>query len=185
MFLNLLYRSLKSDSSVSRNRAFVKRIVQVCSFVGTPFVCASLFLIGRIAEEKPGIWSLVDMPEDDGEEERFKDILEDEEKDEKLDEEEKNEKPDEKKIENSKRNVYDGLKREPLFSNADQSCLWELVFSKFKSSHFFYTIDPIHKAFPSYRLFIRPNPTLSSPNNPTQRLYKLRSTAKSYTCPIP
>lgn len=63
-------------------------------------------------ESKPGLKTLLMPPEDD-EEEHFEDVEED----------------DAPKKEDNKpsRVEYDGRKRDPRFSNAEKSCLWELV----------------------------------------------------------
>ena len=42
LFLNLLYRSMKSDVEERRVMAFVKRLLQVCCGMGAGFVCGSL-----------------------------------------------------------------------------------------------------------------------------------------------
>jgi ribosome biogenesis protein MAK21 len=63
-------------------------------------------------ESKPGLKTLLMPPEDD-EEEHFEDIEED---------------GAPKKEDNKPNKVeYDGRKRDPRFSNAEKSCLWELV----------------------------------------------------------
>lgn len=123
LFLNLIYKSLKQDSSINRLRAFVKRMLQICGYLGIPFVCASLFLIGELARNQPGLWSMITVGED-GAEEVFIDAID----------------PDEvvhadvdlEEIEPVKNagtigTGYDGLKRDPLFCNAGVTCLWELV----------------------------------------------------------
>ena len=107
LYLNLLFKSLKQDTSINRIRAFIKRILQVCNYLSIPFICASLFLIGQVSKTHSGIWGMVNIAED-GQEETFND--EETEKILKVDE-----------------NLYDGLKRDPLFSNASKTCLWELI----------------------------------------------------------
>ncbi|KAJ3060073.1 hypothetical protein HDU98_003912, partial [Podochytrium sp. JEL0797] len=120
MYLNLLHRSLKADTSLTRLRAFIKRIIQACGMSSTPFICGALFLVGDIMKGKPGLWSLVTMGEDGGDDEKFVDMDED-----------GNQvtnaasgatttptKPNESK--------YDGRKRNPLYSGSEFSCLWDL-----------------------------------------------------------
>ena len=48
IFLNLLFKSLKSDPETNRVKAFLKRMLQVCSNHAPPFVCGSLFLISEV-----------------------------------------------------------------------------------------------------------------------------------------
>ncbi|KAJ3130553.1 hypothetical protein HK100_008000 [Physocladia obscura] len=137
MYLNLLHRSIKSDTSLTRSRAFVKRIVQACGMNQTPFICGALFLIGDIMKAKPGLWSLVTLAEDgageDGGIERFDDFDEDGNKvgHESTDQSKKGDESNEAK-------KYDGKKRNPLYSNADLSCLWELTSF---STHFHPTVS--------------------------------------------
>ncbi|KNC97841.1 RNA-binding ribosome biosynthesis protein MAK21 [Spizellomyces punctatus DAOM BR117] len=124
MYLNLLYRALKADTSLNRVKSFIKRLVQVCAYVQVPFVCAGLFLVGEVAKVRPGIWGMVNQAEEDGDVEVFVDVDEDGEVF----------KPDVKKVTQG----YDGRKRDPLYCNAEKTCLWELtVFS----THFHPTVS--------------------------------------------
>ncbi|KAJ3119917.1 hypothetical protein HK098_005025 [Nowakowskiella sp. JEL0407] len=122
MYLNLIFRSLKSDTSMNRTRAFIKRCVQSCVYTGgtaqVPLVCGMLFLVSEVLKEK-GLWGMVILPEEEDEEEVFED------KDEEgnaVNVSEGNEK--DKRKEAAK---YDGRKRDPLYANANLTCLWELV----------------------------------------------------------
>lgn len=63
VFLNVLYKSLKSDPSLDRVKAFVKRILQVCSFQQPAFIGGTLFMISELTKVKPGIKSLTQQPE--------------------------------------------------------------------------------------------------------------------------
>ncbi|KAI8835010.1 CBF/Mak21 family-domain-containing protein, partial [Chytriomyces cf. hyalinus JEL632] len=115
MYLNLLHRAMKADTSLTRSRAFIKRIVQTCTMSSTPFICGALFLVGDILKMKPGLWSLVTMGEDGGDGiEQFVDV--DEEGKENV-----------KKHSSEETKKYDGKKRDPLYCNAELSCLWELT----------------------------------------------------------
>jgi ribosome biogenesis protein MAK21 len=122
LYLNLLFKSLKQDTAMNRISSFVKRMLQVCAYLGTPFVCATLFLIGQLALTHSGIWSLITVAED-GAEEQFVDAA-DSDEEVTVDSEEKVVKP---KAAKKSDGVYDGMKREPLYSDASKSCLWELV----------------------------------------------------------
>ncbi|XP_006812391.1 CCAAT/enhancer-binding protein zeta-like [Saccoglossus kowalevskii] len=58
MFLNLLFKSLKADMVLQRVKAFVKRLLQVCSCQQPSFVCASLFLVSELFRLKDGLKAL-------------------------------------------------------------------------------------------------------------------------------
>ncbi|KAK4182255.1 putative ribosome biogenesis protein [Podospora australis] len=122
LYLNLLYRAMKSDVDVRRVKAFVKRLVQVLSLHQASFACGILFLIAELESVFPDLHTLLDEPEDNGddEEEVYRDVLDNE-----------SHAPvalEEPEAANIKRTgVYDGRKRDPEHSNAHRSCLWELV----------------------------------------------------------
>ncbi|CRG85049.1 Ribosome biogenesis protein MAK21 [Talaromyces islandicus] len=121
LYLNLLYKALKNDTSVKRVKAFVKRIVQVLGLHQPAFICGVFFLIRELEKSYPSLTSLVDQPEadDSDEEEVFKDVPD-----------EDDEQPTEAvETSNPKKvmNGYDARKRDPQHSNADKSCLWEMV----------------------------------------------------------
>ncbi|KAL3897440.1 MAG: hypothetical protein SGCHY_003409 [Lobulomycetales sp.] len=122
LFLNLLFRSLKSDNSMDRVCSFVKRMLQVCSMLGTPFVCATIFLIGQLAKSKPGILTMIKVEEDG--DEVFVDARDPD------DDAENDSKLEPSEVGNKQSSRYDGLKRDPLYSAAKSSCLWELVCSR-------------------------------------------------------
>lgn len=126
IYLNLIYDAMLADQSLPRIKAFVKRLVQSCAHHQPPFICGAFYLVSKLMTSKTGLSDIVSQPEDNDEEENFKDAPEDDEdedKEEKKDEEEKKE--DGKKPEGALK--YDGRKREPLYSNADKTCLWEMV----------------------------------------------------------
>ncbi|KAJ3051445.1 hypothetical protein HK097_007531, partial [Rhizophlyctis rosea] len=143
LYLNLLYRSLKSDTSLKRSKALIKRIVQTCAHAQVPFVCAGLFLIGEIMKGRPGLFGMCTVAEDDDDEERFVDAP-DEDEEEIMEAKPAMEDGAEEEVVPQKENKvghvevkYDGRKRDPTFANADRSCLWEL--SQF-SSHYHPTV---------------------------------------------
>lgn len=134
MYLNLLYKSLREDNSLIRVKSFIKRILQICTFHKVPFICGSLYLVSEIIKQKPGLLVMITQPEeDDNDEEEFKDVDEDKSDNEDDSSEIENTKTEENKL--SKK--YDGKKRDPLYTNVDNSCLWELVCYIFS---FFYSI---------------------------------------------
>lgn len=117
MYLNLLYRSLKADTSIKRVQAFVKRLLQIIHMHEPPFICGVLYLINELIITFPSIKSMLSTPEDndsDSGEEHYEDV------------------PDEggvpvKEKSESKRPRYDSRKRDPAHADADLSCLWELL----------------------------------------------------------
>lgn len=120
MYLNLLFKALKGDTQVKRVKAFVKRIIQISTFHQPSFICGVLFLLSELEDAIPSLHSLVDTPQETevDEEEVFKDVPE-----------ERGERGNAvEEQQGGKRVEYDGRKRDPSHSNADRSCLWELVY---------------------------------------------------------
>lgn len=121
LYLNLLFKALKNDLNVRRVKAFVKRIVQVLGMHQPSFICGVFYLIRELEKTFTGLQSLFDQPEDnesDGEE-VFRDVPdEDDEQPQAVPAAEAKQKPS---------NGYDPRKRDPEHSNADKTCLWELV----------------------------------------------------------
>ncbi|KAK0656010.1 CBF/Mak21 family-domain-containing protein [Cercophora newfieldiana] len=120
LYLNLLYRALKNDVDVRRVKAFVKRLVQVLSLHQPSFACGILFLIAELEGTFPDLHTLLDVPEDNGDEEEvYKDVTE--------------KAPavapsqGEDTTQKARTTEYDGRKRDPEHSNAHRSCLWEIV----------------------------------------------------------
>jgi ribosome biogenesis protein MAK21 len=112
----------------------VKRLLQVITLHQPPFICGVLYLIRELEVTFPGLGTLITDPEelDEDDEEVFKDVPE--EGTLKLATEnapwkDKNTHPDRKATLAPRPDVYDGRKRDPEHSNADKSCLWELVSS--------------------------------------------------------
>ncbi|KAI8820210.1 CBF/Mak21 family-domain-containing protein [Fimicolochytrium jonesii] len=129
MYLNLVFKALKADTSEHRVKAFVKRMIQICAIANVPFVCATLFLIGEVGKARPGLWTMINMPEEDAEGDVEKFVDADEPEFTTLSEKEA-EVPSaqERTAMDSRKQVtpYDGRKRDPLFAGAESSCLWEL-----------------------------------------------------------
>ena len=123
MYLNLLYRALRADLKVKRVQAFAKRLLQVVAMHQPPFVCGVIYLLRELEGVFTNLQAFVDQPEeeDSDDEEDFRDVGEDGEM----------ERParaiaiQTAKLKGTPR--YDGRKREPEYSNAERSCLWELV----------------------------------------------------------
>jgi ribosome biogenesis protein MAK21 len=123
LYLNLLYRALRSDLNIKRVKAFAKRILQVVTLHQPPFICGVLYLLREMETTFPGLKSLLNESEenDEADEDVFYDAPENG-VDLRL-----------QQLQNGKHNSctmsYDGRKRDPEHSNADKSCLWELVSS--------------------------------------------------------
>ncbi|PQK09342.1 hypothetical protein BB8028_0001g14120 [Beauveria bassiana] len=100
LYLNLLLRSLKNDVDVRRVKAFAKRMLQIAVLHQPPFVCGLLYVIGHLRQTFPDLSSLIEQPEET--------VFDDDEED-------------------IQRPAYDGRKRNPEHSNAQRSCLWEMI----------------------------------------------------------
>ncbi|PGH00151.1 ribosome biogenesis protein MAK21 [Blastomyces parvus] len=120
MYLNLLYKSLKSDLNVKRVKAFVKRLVQILSLHQPSFICGVFYLIRELEGVFSSLSTLMDEQEniEDDDEEVFRDVPEE-------GEQAAEQAPEQTEKKNENR--YDPRKRDPEHSNADRSCLWELL----------------------------------------------------------
>ncbi|KAF2222869.1 CBF/Mak21 family-domain-containing protein [Elsinoe ampelina] len=126
MFLNLLYKSLKSDINIKRVQAFVKRLLQVMNLHEVPFVCGVLYLISELQSTFPSIRSMISDAELDpeDEDEHFVDVPEGDESSPEAVTNGRNIQSTKVKL---SKNVYDPRKRDPEYSNADRSALWDLL----------------------------------------------------------
>lgn len=131
LYLNLLFRSLRSDLNTRRVKAFAKRMVQIITLHQPPFICGILYLLRELEGSFPGLTSLVTDPEvqDEMDEETFRDVPEESDDTEKTKTISVNDNihPDRIAKPKPRDDTYDGRKRDPEHSNADKSCLWELV----------------------------------------------------------
>ncbi|KAI5780533.1 CBF/Mak21 family-domain-containing protein [Geopyxis carbonaria] len=120
LYLNLLFRALKADTSVKRVKAFVKRILQSATFHQPSFICGVLYLLSELEVAIPAIRALFTDPEpnEDDEEEVFLDAPD-------SDAEDAPAAPAPKPTKALP--TYDGRKRDPLHANADLSCAWEIL----------------------------------------------------------
>ncbi|KAF6023445.1 CEBPZ [Bugula neritina] len=75
MFLHLVYKSMKSDPSDRRCKAFVKRLLQICAHQSPTFVCSTLITISEIVKLKPTLISLKSsvLADEESDEEHFVD----------------------------------------------------------------------------------------------------------------
>ena len=49
MYLNMLFKALKADTSLPRVMAFVKRLLQMLGLHQPPFICGALYLLGEVS----------------------------------------------------------------------------------------------------------------------------------------
>jgi len=123
MYLNLVYRALRADLQIKRVEAFAKRLLQVVAMHQPPFACAVIYLLRELEGVFPNLQSFLVQPEEDDsdDEEDFHDVGDDREVDQ----------PARaaaiQAMAAQKSQFYDGRKREPEYSNAEKSCLWEIV----------------------------------------------------------
>ncbi|KAI3332168.1 CBF-domain-containing protein [Xylariaceae sp. AK1471] len=118
LYLNLLYRSLKADVDVRRVKAFVKRMLQILNLHQHSFVCGIIYLAIELSIAFPDLKTLLSEPEENDFEETPLPAASDASVDNAVD-----------GIQPAKKfgNTYDGRKRDPEYSNAHLSCLWELL----------------------------------------------------------
>ena len=123
MYLNLLFRALRADVKIKRVKAFAKRLLQVVALHQASFTCGVIYLLRELEGMFANLQAFIDQPEEDEDKEAedFRDVREEGE----------NDQPARaiaiQKMSREHSGGYDGKKREPEYSNADKSCLWELV----------------------------------------------------------
>jgi ribosome biogenesis protein MAK21 len=119
LLFNTLMLSMKEDPNISRVKAFVKRIFQVCLISEPHFILASLMLFSEISKVHKSLAQLFEVPSED-EEEMYEDAPDSEE--------ETHESKKETSIKSSEKSTksYDPFKRDPKFAKAENSSLFEL-----------------------------------------------------------
>jgi len=115
MYLNLLYKSVKSDDDLERAKAMIKRLCQILNMQEPPFIVGALVLLGEVFKVRPGLRSMITDPEEEGLE-HFHDVVE-------------GEAPGAGAGDESvtQATSYDGRKRDPRFAHAGESALWDLL----------------------------------------------------------
>lgn len=122
LYLNLLFRALRSDLNVKRVKAFAKRLLQVVAMHQPSFTCGTLFLLKELEGVFADLEAFVDQAEEDsGDDEDFQDVQEQLPNGINAD----NGPPPQKT--NKLTAEYDGRKRDPGYSNAERSSLWEVT----------------------------------------------------------
>ena len=119
LYLNLLFRALKSDLNAKRIQAFAKRLLQVVAMHQPSFTCGTLYLLRELEGVFPALSIFIDQHTEasDEEEEDFRDV------------------PETQDLPRSSplpfpqhtKAAYDGRKRDPSHANASESSLWELT----------------------------------------------------------
>ncbi|KAL9595138.1 MAG: hypothetical protein Q9219_006626 [cf. Caloplaca sp. 3 TL-2023] len=124
LYLNLLFKSLRSDLNVKRVKAFTKRLLQVVSMHQPAFTCGAMYMFRELEATFANLSSYVDEKEDDDsdEEEVFHDVQETESFP---------AAPHTAKetttAQRPRKEMYNGRKRDPEHSNADRTSLWEIT----------------------------------------------------------
>ncbi|KAI1905562.1 RNA-binding ribosome biosynthesis protein mak21 [Ophidiomyces ophidiicola] len=120
LYLNLLYKTLSSDRNLRRIKAFVKRLVQILTLQYPSFICGVFYLIRELETVFPGLSTSIDLPEnhEDDIQELFRDVPEQDTSG--------SGKETPPRV-TQKASLYDARKRDPNESNAEKSCLWELL----------------------------------------------------------
>ncbi|GKT48401.1 ribosome biogenesis protein NOP53 [Colletotrichum spaethianum] len=110
LYLNLLLRSLKADVDTRRIKAFAKRMLQILNMHQPAFACGLLYVVFQLRVQFPDLRALLEEPEENDVEETAGQLLDQEQN---------------RSI--SRGTAYDGRKRNPEHSNAQNSCLWEMI----------------------------------------------------------
>lgn len=158
MYLNLLFKALKVDPKIKRVKAFVKRLVQVSTLHQPAFICGVFYLLSELESTFPSLRTMLDTPEsgEDDDVEIFRDVS-----DEEVDPKNKlHTAIIERKESEEKAKAfypYNGRKRDPEFSNADKSCLWEIVSPSVPSlpHQLMWRLDTIYLPLPSFGCSLR------------------------------
>ena len=124
MFINVFFAAVKNDDSIPRIKALLKRLCQVSAQQSPGFACAVLFVMSEIFKHKPGLALMLTQPEenDDDGEEHFRDAPDEDDE----------EAPAPAaaaaaKASETSSSGYDYRKRDPQYSGADKTCMWELI----------------------------------------------------------
>ncbi|PVV03026.1 hypothetical protein BB560_002500 [Smittium megazygosporum] len=128
LYLNLVFKSLQADQNTDRIMAFIRRMLQTSFYHSTPFACGILFIISEISFSKPKVRSLwkSNVPQiysKLGVENGSTNSSENNDIDVNPVLSNKDETSDISKAHKD----YDPSKREPEFSNAQNSLCWEAI----------------------------------------------------------
>ena len=129
---DLLYNFIKNDFSSERKLAFVKRVMTTTLHCDSKIVVTTLIFLGKIMSDQIILQNLIhnknkQVKEDDNEE-VYKDVDDSSgELEIELEKEEDNEVTEKKE---EKKSGFDFEKRNPLYANAQESYIWELMLLK-------------------------------------------------------
>ena len=120
LYLNLVYRALRSDLNIKRVKAFAKRLLQVAALHQPSFTCGVIYLLRELEAVFPSLQSFIDQVEEDptDDQEAFHDVEENHS-------EVSTSSPMPTKMV-EKGEGYDGRKRDPMHANASVSALWDI-----------------------------------------------------------
>ena len=122
LYLNLMFRALRSDLNVKRVKAFAKRLLQVAATHQPSFTCAALYLLRELEVVFANLKAFMDHEGEDSDgEENFRDVQEQFPNGTISDQESRSQKIHRLAAK------YDGRRRDPQYSDADRSSLWEAV----------------------------------------------------------
>src|ERR1700710_2470915 len=65
LYLNLLFRALRSDLNVKRVKSFAKRLLQIVTLHQPPFICGVLYLLRELEAIFPSLKTILTDPEED------------------------------------------------------------------------------------------------------------------------
>lgn len=167
LYLNLLFRALRSDVNIKRVKAFVKRLLQIVALHEPPFICGVIYLVRELESTFPGLKALFTEPEqnDEDDEEVFRDVPEDGDS---TAQSKDGNAPKTKPISEP----YDGRKRDPEHSNAEKTCLWESVGSQheeLQGTELTSILDSLPRSFPPLGLHVCIPPPEQRENAPETR----------------
>lgn len=128
LYLNLLYKAMSADLIAKRVKAFTKRLLQVASLHQASFASAAMYLVRELESVFPSLRPFIDQIEvaESDDEEVFKDVPETGVNP-ILQQKVRQESNGVNTSKDRPRMSYDGRKRDPQHSNAENSCVWELV----------------------------------------------------------
>ena len=107
LFLNLVYRAIKADTSVNRVKAMSKRLLQVSMHQRSSFICGALIVFSETLRLHSKTRDMVRISEKEELEKLKEEAILDEEKE-------------------RAGLLYDPYNRDPLYARAGNSCIWEL-----------------------------------------------------------
>ena len=129
LYLNLVFKALRSDLNIKRVKAFAKRLLQVVALHQPSFTCGTLYLLRELEGVFANLEAFIDQPEQDDsdDEEIFNDVQEDDVNNPDLQDGSYQAADSAPPNKGQKSQRYDGRKRDPEYSNADTSTLWEII----------------------------------------------------------